>query len=299
MRYDTAVDRCAENGKVQCNPRGLYNGGSCAEDVRHMTWSSWTSVGCATRAKISYDTGHIARVDYPDRDFARKRDVSHYVNDSTLNFYKVEWLSETLNLPSSPAKCQVITSCYSVDDGCVCDTSLIETAVFYAATEISSKDDVLSALHIGAFEPEMFDSGEIISLDCGIDDVAFYSKPGGSCDNLGVNTFIGVRDIHGMHYLKNILSTVQIKNTGVTFRNPVHFISMVDQDLRDMHYETEAVLDTYFRHPSHAPFLSIRIIQRFGVSNPSPGYIQRVATAYATGSYKNIGSGQYGDLSAM
>ena len=102
-----------------------------------------------------------------------------------------------------------------------------------------------------------------------------------------------------MHYLKNSQLDVEIKNTGVRFRNPVHFISMVDQDLRDMHYETKAVIDTFFHHPSHPPFLAIRMIQRFGISNPSPGFIERVAIAYATGSYKNIGSGNYGDMSAL
>eukprot|EP00957_Ditylum_brightwellii_P021795 1644675-Ditylum_brightwellii.AAC.1 len=67
-----------------------------------------------------------------------------------------------------------------------------------------------------------------------------------------------------------------------------------------MYYETEATLDTYFYHPTHPPFLAIRMIQRFGVSNPSPGFIERVATAYKTGSYMGrIGSGQYGDLGAL
>ena len=50
---------------------------------------------------------------------------------------------------------------------------------------------------------------------------------------------------------------------------------------------------------SHPPFLSVRLLQRFGLSNPSPGLVERVATAYSEGSYDGIGSGKYGDLGAL
>ena len=68
-----------------------------------------------------------------------------------------------------------------------------------------------------------------------------------------------------------------------------------------MYYETNSVLDSLFYHPTHPPFLASRVIQRFGISNPSPGLIERVATAYKLGSYDNgrFGSGKYGDLGAM
>ena len=45
--------------------------------------------------------------------------------------------------------------------------------------------------------------------------------------------------------------------------------------------------------------MAYRLLQRFGLSNPSPGLIERVATAYSTGSYGQIGSGLYGDLRAL
>ena len=41
------------------------------------------------------------------------------------------------------------------------------------------------------------------------------------------------------------------------------------------------------------------MIQCFGISNPSPGLIERVATAYKTGSFGRFGSNEYGDLGAM
>ena len=38
-------------------------------------------------------------------------------------------------------------------------------------------------------------------------------------------------------------------------------------------------VDILFNHPSIAPFISKQLIQRMVTSNPSPGYISRVAAA--------------------
>lgn len=53
-------------------------------------------------------------------------------------------------------------------------------------------------------------------------------------------------------------------------------------------------LDTLFQHPNCPPFVSKQLIQRLVTSNPSPGYVQRVATVFA-----NNGSGVRGDLKAV
>jgi len=55
-----------------------------------------------------------------------------------------------------------------------------------------------------------------------------------------------------------------------------------------------AALDNIFNHPNVAPFIAIRLIQRLVTSNPSPGYIQRVAQTF-----NNNGSGVRGDLGAV
>ncbi|MEM9914054.1 MAG: DUF1800 family protein [Planctomycetota bacterium] len=61
--------------------------------------------------------------------------------------------------------------------------------------------------------------------------------------------------------------------------------------------EVRAAIRNLFNHPSHPPFLARRMIQRFTTSNPTPGYVRRVAEAYAgDGPY---GQGQRGDLAAM
>lgn len=60
----------------------------------------------------------------------------------------------------------------------------------------------------------------------------------------------------------------------------------------------DAVLDSLMRHPNTAPFISKQLIQHLVSSNPSPGYVQRVAQAFASGSHAGFGSGQAGDLQA-
>ena len=59
------------------------------------------------------------------------------------------------------------------------------------------------------------------------------------------------------------------------------------KDLKD-------ALDTLFNHPNTGPFISRQLIQRLVTSNPSPGYIYRVASVFA-----NNGSGVRGDLAAV
>lgn len=52
-------------------------------------------------------------------------------------------------------------------------------------------------------------------------------------------------------------------------------------------------LDTVFNHPNTPPFIAKQLIQRLVTSNPSPAYVQRVATVFA-----NNGTGTRGDLAA-
>ena len=55
-----------------------------------------------------------------------------------------------------------------------------------------------------------------------------------------------------------------------------------------------AALDNIFSHPNVGPFIAIRLIQRLVTSNPSPGYVRRVAEVF-----NNNGSGVRGDLAAV
>jgi uncharacterized protein (DUF1800 family) len=116
-----------------------------------------------------------------------------------------------------------------------------------------------------------------------------------------------VTDDNGVaHLRKNVRLTVSIVGANLSFRNPVHFMSFADPEPRDAQYETDAALDHYFYHSNTAPFLATRLSQRFGISNPSPGYMERIVTAFRTGRYSvsirsstvTFGNGEYGDLAA-
>jgi len=58
--------------------------------------------------------------------------------------------------------------------------------------------------------------------------------------------------------------------------------------------DLEQALDNIFNHPNVGPFIAIRLIQRLVTSNPSPGYVRRVAEVF-----DNNGSGVRGDLGAV
>jgi len=60
-----------------------------------------------------------------------------------------------------------------------------------------------------------------------------------------------------------------------------------EQDIQD-------ALNIIFNHPNVGPFIARRLIQRLVASNPSPAFIQRIATVF-----NNNGSGVRGDLKAV
>ncbi len=58
--------------------------------------------------------------------------------------------------------------------------------------------------------------------------------------------------------------------------------------------DLEQTLDVLFNHPNTAPFICRLLIQRLVTSNPSPGYIHRVASVF-----EDNGAGERGDLGAV
>ena len=62
-------------------------------------------------------------------------------------------------------------------------------------------------------------------------------------------------------------------------------------------------LDTLFNHPNVGPFIGRQLIQRMTSSSPSPQYVERVASAFNSGSYilpngTSVGAGIRGDMRA-
>jgi uncharacterized protein (DUF1800 family) len=62
----------------------------------------------------------------------------------------------------------------------------------------------------------------------------------------------------------------------------------------EMDSDLKTALDNIFYHPNVGPFIARQLIQRLVTSNPSPGYVYRVAQVFA-----NNGAGVRGDLKAV
>jgi uncharacterized protein (DUF1800 family) len=62
--------------------------------------------------------------------------------------------------------------------------------------------------------------------------------------------------------------------------------------------ELDTVLTIIFNHPNLAPFVSQQLIEKLVTSNPSPGYVSRVASAFTSGTFQTFGSGKRGDMQA-
>ena len=65
----------------------------------------------------------------------------------------------------------------------------------------------------------------------------------------------------------------------------------------------DELLTHLIRYRSSAPFISTKLIQYHGISNPSPGFVQRVSQAFIRGSFSSggitFGDNKYGDLKAV
>jgi uncharacterized protein (DUF1800 family) len=62
--------------------------------------------------------------------------------------------------------------------------------------------------------------------------------------------------------------------------------------------DLSAALSIIFNHPNIGPFVSTQLIEKLVTSNPSPAYVQRVATAFNSGTFNSYGSGKRGDMQA-
>jgi len=88
---------------------------------------------------------------------------------------------------------------------------------------------------------------------------------------------------------KTVKRVVSLQQTALATATPtvIPANQTGPQDLKIM-------LDTLFNHPNTGPFIGKQLIQRLVTSNPSPGYVYRVAQVFA-----NDGTGVRGNLGAV
>jgi uncharacterized protein (DUF1501 family) len=283
---------------MQCNrwPRPTCDkninpsiGSFCSKTEQYF----WTTTSCTLRAKIDYN-GNIAIVHSPTG--IEPQAISQRVQNETKTFFRVDWSGDVNSFISN---CQQHSSCsMSIDGYCVCDVTVQNDPVF-GSSDTMNPSLLEDSLFVGAFEPNILGSSYTSSV---VGYVTIHKK-NGLMDSETIFEFI---DSNGVRQLrKNVRSTVKVVGLNLSFRNPVHFIHFADRNRNQPYDETDAALDHYFYHPNTAPFLALRFAQRFGISNPSPGFIKRIAKAFRTGYFDSEeyglshGSGRYGDIGAM
>lgn len=253
---------------------------------------------CAVRVKVN--TEGLAGIVYR----ATGASLSEHVDLDNRNYFQVYW-EDPNNLPTPENNCGgICISRNSIEAGgsqaCECAAHVVDSQAF---NQPPTKKEILSTLKIGSAPPASYREGYFTTEDIG-DGVIVHNKGGA----FGQESIFEITDNkQRTHYLKNEVSTVHVGeiDSPYKFRNPSHFMSMVptESNERDAHTETDAVLDEYFYNDSTAPFISSRILQRLGFSNPSPRLISAVATAFTQGTYTtdigvSFGDGRYGSLAA-
>lgn len=290
--FNTSSNRCSARyvGGEQCAwsyQNRNDNGGEC-----HLNYDEnyyWASSNCALEAKISR-AGTVAVVHRPG-DLKSLYSVDINADENNLNYFRVDWKTDfpKQRVDSCGADCTPL----GLQD-CLCAVSVSESAVFFSLPTLQELQDTLK---VGGIDVTMEESyTEIESSSSG--DVVVYEKNSG-----GYNTDTIFKITQGTKhsYLKNVESIVNVGSKS--FRNPVQFLNPALREARDAAYETDAVLKHYFEHKNTAPFLAMRMIERFGTSNPSPNYVRSVAEAFKTGYFEQngvtFGEGDYGSMEAM
>jgi hypothetical protein len=325
LTYAAATLRCTANGLRICPRPNLSLCSTCQEVDPDVGY--WTSKPCGLKIKIDLE-GNVGIVHSLLDPFATIGNVHPWVREDTKTFFRVDWAnSSSIDdvLADYATKCTQLGCARDFSDNlCLCPVNVVETQVFSGPP---SRQDVLSGLYIGAFSPTY--STNLFATDLG-GGVLMHSTSG----QLSKDSIFEVVDDNGITQLrKNIKSDVVVgsnPSVELSFRNPSHFMSLTYPDLRDAQYETDAGLDHYFvsdfhdatrtrllvfhsciqssslqYHANTAPFLAMRFAQRFGISNPSPRYVDAIATAFRRGTYTDaatgtiFGSGKYGDLAAL
>ena len=187
VSYATAEAVCAEDGQVLGQPGELKEprAGDCAIGMKAIKYKMWTSAWCKVQVKIDYNNGQIAIVNEvePDLSVNQTAAVETLVDPDTLNFFKATWTNGMY--PSSLNDCLLISSCYVHNGNCICDTDTSVAQVYGSANEVSSTDQLLSSLNVGAVDPATYDGGTYQNLgDCGILGGVAVHSTGGDCSSL-------------------------------------------------------------------------------------------------------------------
>ena len=295
VRGAEAARRCSLKKERLCNSRlRIQNcqGTSC--DGHQYYWMSPDSV-CTLKAKFNRNEMVAVVHELGPEEVQREME---FAEQDSKTFFRVQYLSGGNKVKDLIRDCDANAGCSRSTDGyCMCEVAVSTQLVFGS---IPTREEVLSILTVGSHYPDTLDD---LYTRTTVGSVTVYTKNGIVTDE----TIFEVLDDYGVvHLRKNVLSVVSVGTTGISFRNPVQFMSFSEPTRRDAENEVDAAIDHLFYHPNTAVFLAIRLAQRFGISNPSPRYTKAIADAFREGTYVHtsgndrvvFGNASYGDLAA-
>ena len=305
MSYAEAERRCVANGEYHCETSGMRRFDTDLDNNCAIgRWWYWSTDDCFTNVKINLNTKKVGLIH--DASNATYYDVprpNEYVRpDTSVTWFRVAWEEGADDLPATcSSPCDVV----DFDGSCLCPTHVVETPVF-TAQPVDLSDVSSQNLHIGSVSPDTFDAGEYTAHSWTDGDLTvnyWVLTTGGSVSDM--ETIFEVTEKKVTKYYRNMVSKVEVEIGADTyrFRNSPHFNSLQDLNTRDAMYETDAYLEHLVYHDNTAPFLAVRLMQRFGFSNPSPRFIAAVSEAFTEGTYVSsegdvFGEGRLGDLAA-
>ena len=149
---------------------------------------------------------------------------------------------------------------------------------------------------------------EVGEIGVGCEQLACIGGVAGSCTATGIAV---------VNWHKKVVCAGSTEATtskkGFSFRNPPGFNNFIGNlvhssgpyrasatwDVPHGEHETDALLDHLFEHENTPPFVALHMIKRFVTSNPTPRYVESVATAFVEGSFNGTAySGKRGDMKA-
>jgi len=302
VTFEEAENRCSNEGLSHCSETekmeefDSMEGNFCAIGPQ---WY-WSSSSCSTNVKVDLVSKEITLVHYAPA--VGHLNPADYVRPSeTVTWFRVNWEDKD----SIPSTCETPCSVVVEDGSCMCPTSVVDSTAFDA--EPSDLSEISSTkLHIGSVDPRIFDAGVYnnhIVWNDGKKTVLVWVPSGGSVNDM--RTIFEFTEKGVTKFFRNMVSgvDVQIGMGNYRFRNTPNFNSMQDLHQRDAMYETDAYLTHLVFHDNTAPFIAVRLLQRFGFSNPSGRFVKTVVEAFTEGKYTSeggaeFGIGKYGDLAA-
>ncbi|KAL7554934.1 hypothetical protein ACHAWF_018496 [Thalassiosira exigua] len=310
VKLSTNLDQCmADNGTV-CDPVAMKADNPLVNirPTYNLPYPSqntffWTDANCTQTVKVR-DGGMIAIVNDPARNPWFFEDTVPFVDlINTVNYFSVIWQRDNMTFeeiyPSLNNTCGGGACSITSDDACECSVTLVESPAF---NSLPSREGVLS-LKIGAYDPATFSAENVTySLLESSDDVEAYVASDSVVIGATSTIFKVVDEFGEVAFFKNMLSTITLGGL-YELRNPPSFMNLVKVELRDAEYEVDAFLKHLIQYRSSAPFITKKLIQYHGISNPSPGFAQRITQAFVTGSYSSngvtYGNGKFGSLKAV